>query len=116
MSDVDLVKRLRIYALDWRDRASSKDIVEEAADRIEALAAEVERLGKCYDRAIASRLEWRRQAESAERALAEAVEIMRPLCKAVLPFTLNGDCTMVKAGTVKAARDFITAQEREKGK
>jgi hypothetical protein len=109
----------------------------EAADHIEALAAEVERLrafatsesnsaNKLLSKGLdlcdlteelerkVERAEAR--AESAERALAEAVEIMRPLCKAALPFTLNGDCSLVKASTVKAARDFITAQEKEKGK
>jgi hypothetical protein len=42
-----------------------------------------------------------------KRALAEAVKVLRPLCKAVLPFTLNGDCTMVSASTVLAARAFV---------
>jgi hypothetical protein len=39
----DLVGRLREYAKDWRDRAASNDIVEEAAARIAALEAKIAR-------------------------------------------------------------------------
>lgn len=39
-----VVERLRQYALDWRERAASKDIVEEAASRIEVLSAHFARM------------------------------------------------------------------------
>lgn len=40
----DLVERLRDYAKDWRTRARSKDIVDEAADELTRLRSDVERL------------------------------------------------------------------------
>jgi N-acetylglucosamine kinase-like BadF-type ATPase len=43
MSDKDdLIERLRNYAKDWRDRAASKEIVEEAAAEIERLLRRLE--------------------------------------------------------------------------
>jgi hypothetical protein len=52
------------------------------ADTLAAKDAEIKRLGKCYDLAMKSRLEWRHRAEQAERALAEAVEVLRPFAEA----------------------------------
>jgi hypothetical protein len=40
----DLIERLRNYAKDWRDRAASKEIVEEAAAEIERLRVLVEQI------------------------------------------------------------------------
>lgn len=50
-------------------------------ETLAAKDAEIKRLGKCYDLAMKSRLEWRHCAEQAERALAEAVEVMRPFTR-----------------------------------
>jgi hypothetical protein len=129
MSDADLVNWLRgcvsrLINGDTVDGDIEVEKLNATADRIEALAAEVERLGKCYDRAIASRLEWRRQAESANRALAEAIKVIgfyadegnwrSPSKGFALQYDPEPSAFQKDRGG--AARDFITAQEKEKGK
>jgi hypothetical protein len=101
--------------------------------RIEALAAEVERERFHSDRmrsqmdsfrVIATRVT--KERDAAERVLAEAVEIMRPFLNVRDQFPESAKLILKKVGDLatinltvtkgqfRAARDFITAQEKEK--
>jgi hypothetical protein len=44
-----IVERLRAYALDWRDRAASKEVVDEAADTIEEMGSVLQDV-RAYDK------------------------------------------------------------------
>lgn len=131
----DLPARLRANA-ECGVITAPKELLIAAADRIEALAAEVERERLRSDRirshmesfhVIATRVT--KERDAAKRALAEAVEIMGPfaayLDQAAFDLDNNGNplpdergmgWVYLTVGHFRAARDFITAQEKEKGK
>jgi hypothetical protein len=122
----DLIKRQQ----GWQEygekleRSADAEMAAEIQDQRKkncALRGEIEAL-------MHARAAWKSRAESAERALAEAVEIMRPFARMeaiAVSESDEADYAVHVKSTVEnqpqfrhfdAARDFITAQEKEKGK
>jgi hypothetical protein len=125
MSD-DLIERLRSerYYNDWYLRLKAADIIETQAAEIERLTAERDadnkRLKVQRDNALLDMEAFMNRAETAERVLAETVEVLRPFASAPLyvfdkdtlyaPHPINKD--WIGGGTVStteysAARNFV---------
>lgn len=97
----DIVKELHEYAKDWRDRAASKDIVDCAASRIEALEsqlAEARARIKQQDIALGiaqdDRLDQHERANAAEDARDEAEAKVAALLEAATQVVAD-DCDWV---------------------
>ncbi len=92
----------------WRARAEQAERALDVANaNHRQMSKQMADLGRALAEAQAHLAMRNSDLEEAARALAEAVEVLRPFAKAGLPFTLNGDCTMISADAVKAARQFV---------
>jgi hypothetical protein len=126
----DLVKQIREQDFDAEMASNLAEIVrisvqagkDEAAASLAAKDAEIERLREDKDIILTNGRGWRHRAEQAERALAEAVEVLRPfaseadgprLCGAELgddwkPFLHRSyNDVDITNGHLRAARAFV---------
>lgn len=112
MSD-DLIERLRHAHEHSQQRIVGSNIFQEAATALEAKDAKIEVLNKSYGLAVARSNEWRARAEQAERALAEAREIITAIAHIGVDFGYGA--YVLEDKFIEAARQFVKEHSANAG-